>query len=741
MGCPEKIPIALMGRNLTVHEKNNSDAILDTQILSDFIYELNISRRHLSTYPPGHPMILSSTEKALALLGQLFDFRETVTLGIAQNALMFEQNWLDRSNPVYRDFAAALFKAGVAAIHFHRQPTPSELVSVNQLLRSDRQTIAQSGGFASLLEQLQVNHIELTPLDYSNLHATDEQRLEMSQDARPIWQNFLSGLLSDSLDPTWGKRARMDKFDPKIVAEVLNQKFSEATGQKEQHYERAITSFLGKVQSLDENAELSRQLGSLISQLTPELKRQFLSSTFQNLAGQPDNSKQVLENFSPELVLESLQEVNQKRLHISETMLNLLGKLSSHHQGSEQQSLTSGKQQAEDQKEEKLRTIFREEENDKFNPQSYQRALNQIISFDRELQLPEEQRAELLESMAELSTERHSCAIIFQLLADNKFTAEQIAGLQQNLIDLAHYFLEVGDFTGLQELHCALLAHRQQPEHPLEQSQELFDTLHTPEFQQEVLENLPRWSKAKQQQIRAYIQATGAAFAETLIRRLAEEPDKGLRRFYLDSLVSLGQASHPSIYAALQDERWFLVRNLIAVLRLQKLPVELAAIEPLERHPHLRVNQEVLKLLFQNDHSRANSLLLKQLNSTDPALRSHAIQLAELSSDPAIAAKLIKLLNAEKLTEQSLPLKLQIIKTLGLIGHEDALPAMRELLFSKKLFSSNRLQQIQREIIQQLTRYPYQRVRPLLQQLALDRRGELSKLAAEKLRELVRSAP
>ncbi len=723
---------------MTLQDKSRSGPDLDTQLLSDFIYELNISRRHLSTYPPGHPMIASSTEKVLALLDQLFEFNETLTLGISSNALMFEQNWLDKNNPVYRDFATALSKVGVAAIHFHRQPTASELVSVNQLLRADRQTIAASGGFDSLLQQLQVSHIDITALDYRSLHATDEDRLEISAEALPLWQDFLAGLLSDSLDPTFGKRSSIENFDPKIVAEILNQKFTGETEQKEQHYEKAITSFIGKLQNLDQTAELSNQLGNLINQLTPELKRQFLGSTFQNLAEHQVIGKQVLESFPPELVLESLQEVNQDRLKISDTMLNLLGKLSSHHQGSDQQSMTSGQQQQTDDAAQQLRTIFREEASEKFTPASYQQALDRIVSFDRELQLPEDQVAELLQGLAELSTERHSCAIIFQLLAGD-LTAEQIAGLQHNLIDLAHYFLEVGDFVGLKDLHCALLEYRQGPQQDPQHSQELLETLHAPEFQQEVLENLSRWGEEKQVQIRAYIQATGEAFAETLVRQLADEPDKTLRRLYLNTLVSMGRASQRAIYASLQDERWYLVRNLIAVLRLQKESVDLETIAPLESHPHLRVNQEVLTLLFQNDRSRANSLLLKQLNSNDPALRKHAIHLAELSIDPAISERLISLLKAEKLSEQSLPLKLQIIKTLGIIGREEALPALSELLFSKKLFSSARLQQLQLEILTHLDRYPFQAVRPLLQQLALSRRGELSKLAAEKLRELVRS--
>ncbi len=716
---------------------------MDTQVLANFIYELNISRRHLSTYPPGHPMIASATEKVLALLDQLFEFRETLTLGIAKNALLFEQRWLDKNNPVYRDFAAALSKAGIAAIHFHRQPTGAELNSVNQLLRSDRQTIAAGGGYPTLLQQLRVSHIEITPVDYNALHTTDEDRLEVGSKPLPLWHDFLDGLLDDSLDSTGGSGQRDQKFDPKIVAEILNHRFTDGGEGEQQNYDQAISSFLGKLQSFDQQDQLSNQFGTLINQLNPELKRQFLNSTFRNLDNQQESGKELLENFPTELVLASLEEANQKRLNISGTMINLLGKLSEHHQKESRQSLTSGKvRPAEDAAQQQhLRTIFREEETEKFTPESYQQTLNTIVSFDSELQLPEAEAQALRQSMTEQSIEQHCSSIIFQLMED-ELTDEQYHGLQRNLIDLAEYFLEVGDFTGLRQLHCSLLDYcRRNPQKNPEHTAKLLETLQSSDFQQEVLDNLQRWGQEKQQQIHDYLQATGEAFAETLVTRLADEPSQTLRRFYLNVLVTMGSSAHPAIYAALQDKRWYLLRDLLAVLRMQKVPIELAKILPLENHPHRRVSQEVLKLLFQKDPGRADSLLLKQLNGSDTELRLHAIQLAELSKDPAIIQRLIDLLSSEKLTEESLPLKIQILKTLGITGREEVLPTLEKLLFSGKYFGSSRLQQLQKEILGQLDNYPYQAIKPLLQKLVLARRGELSKLATEKLRQLARSSP
>jgi len=48
---------------------------LDTRLLSEFLYALNIARRQVAAYPPGHPMIALAAEKLLTLLEKVLEFR------------------------------------------------------------------------------------------------------------------------------------------------------------------------------------------------------------------------------------------------------------------------------------------------------------------------------------------------------------------------------------------------------------------------------------------------------------------------------------------------------------------------------------------------------------------------------------------------------------------------------------------------------------------------------------------
>jgi hypothetical protein len=688
-------------------------------------------------------MIDSSMDKVLQLLEQLFEFREIITLGIAKNALLFEQEWLDKNNPVYRDFASALAQCGVATISFIRHPTRDELIQFINILRSDRQTIIDSGGFDTLLSQLQVTHIQMSSVDYSSFHTTDEEHLEGKQHSATLWEDFLGTLIAGETDTQEGHEETSSSLvlDPKIVADILNQKYQLQENNSDSDYDQVISTFISQYQhSGQQKSSTESQFAELIGQLTPELRRQFLNSAFRNFDPDNKSTEAVLDQLPTEVILESLEDFNQNHLNISSNMVNLLGKLSSHRQ-QDQQSLISGSATGSNSElKEQLGSIFREEDQGKFTPESYQQALDRIVRFDDSISLPDEDISKLQQQLHVTSTERHSCAIILKLLRPDLDT-EQADGLQNNLIDLAHFFLEIGDFKGLKYLHCGVLKYLSRyPQSPPEQTDRLLFTLTDSKFQLEVIDNLQRWGEDKQRDIRAYIQATGAAFATSLVNRLAHEEDKGLRRLYLNTLVGMGEAAHQSIYAMLSDSRWFLIRNLLTVLRLQKDPIDLEKIYPLETHHNLRVNQELLKLLFKYDRSRADSLLLKQLSNYDPEIQAHAIQLAEQSTNPEISEKLAQILGRDKITDSNLPLKISIVKTLGQVGSDNVLSQLEKLLFSGRVFKSAALDQLKLEIVKNFDNYPFEKVKPLLIKLVSARKGELSRLATEKLRQLVRSS-
>lgn len=719
---------------------------LDTKMLSDFIYELNIARRHMATYPTGHPMIDTSTDKIVDLLAHLFEFRPEIGFGVARDALMFEGEWLDRKNPVYRDFATFLFGRGIAAIHFSRLTNREELIRLNQLLRADRDQIQDNGGYPELLEAQFIQHISIIPVDYRSFSTTEESRISSEtgdDDREPLWENFLHGLMEGVLDPDGSTTYMPSDFDPRLIAGILNRKAEGKGMTGKENYDAVISSFISKSSSsgagvagagltATTNAE---DLGDLIQQLNPELRRQFLNSTFRTLENHEGKAQEVIEAFPSDLIVESLTQINKNELQVSGNILNLLGKLSKHQGSSVARSTIQGKSNfSEEETKERMRLIFREEDLGKFIPDAYQNALNTIVSTEQLTLVQDEEIDSLRAQLNSQSVERQTSAIIFELM-DNNVETELESTLQRNLVDLGRYFLETGDFSAMKDLHQRWLDYLNREDMAtFFLAEEVLDSLHSEEFINETLDSLERYGQEKQDEIREYILSVGAPFADELVNRLADTESMTIRRFYMNCLTDIGRNAHDAIFRNMSDSRWYLVRNLVIILSRMEDPSIMKRLYPIIDYPHPRVHQEVLKLMFTYIRPRAERQLMEELLSDNIQTQIYAVQLADRSQEKEVHRTLTKLLCQNALSEEILELKTQILRLFAKIANPTTVPILEKLLQSGNILHPKLFRRLKLEIVKTLGHYPAESVSKLLEKIAHSGSSTLATTAVEQLR-------
>ncbi|MDD1617825.1 MAG: hypothetical protein LUQ28_15430 [Methylococcaceae bacterium] len=204
---------------------------LDTRFLSDFIYSLNIARRQVAAYPPGHPMIASAAEKLLALLEKVLELRREVTLGIARDTLLLDGKQLDPTNPVYRDFAVNLFNARVASLTIQGGATAQEVRQFFEVLSYPRERIASAGGLQALLTATGVQGFRAQEIDYRAFHATEVEalnapRMSVSNDESAVlWKAFESGWRGVTIRPL-----RISSSRPTANNPTLSRARSSSTG-------------------------------------------------------------------------------------------------------------------------------------------------------------------------------------------------------------------------------------------------------------------------------------------------------------------------------------------------------------------------------------------------------------------------------------------------------------------------------------------------------------------------------
>lgn len=710
----------------------------DTSLLAEFLHELNIARRSLTLYPPDHPQVTATSNKTLERLEKLFHNRKELSLGVAPDALFFEHQWLDKEIAAFSSFAAFLSSVGIASLSFRPGLSAEELVRFCQLLRSDQKTIEGFGGFDLLLKQQQINKIAIVPIDYSAFQASAEKKSGSVAGNTDLWEDFLHGLLENILDLGEGGL----RLDPKTIAELLNEKL--ATDQSAELPTGAVDSFVGQLLSSSQTShrnDSGTRLGELLNHLSPRLQESFLAGTFRALDHNPDAADQVLEELSPELLQSSLDPRLQQQLQDSPRLVELVGQLAAN-PGANRSHSTSIDSAAlnKEMVRARLDVLFSEEKHDIYLPDNYSAALKNIFSDATTSNLPEDEREELKAGFENQSVEQQFSAVIFELLESSDDLEDEEA-IQQNLLDLSRFFLDTGNFLALGEIYRVWSTYLQSGKSNIDIFSERVLANHTQQtFMLEVLDGIEIWGEDQAEPIRDYIATVGEAYTELVIEQLGLAKQFQQRRYWMEVLEAIGADANQLLLQSLNDERWYLIRNLLIVLGKKLAPASLKAVNQLAGHPHPKVRQEVIRVLFHCNPATANRLLLKELASEDPEAQLSAIQVANLSQDSEVLGNLHKKIQTEIDGDFNLLCKKEILASLAQIGHRDSLSLLRYLLQKKGLLASKRQKQFQRDIIHSFAKYPRNEAEKILRDVAKGRHRQHTKLAEELLRQLAGDA-
>ncbi|MBN1957515.1 MAG: hypothetical protein JXQ81_00955 [Desulfuromonadales bacterium] len=715
------------------HNSERSATIdLDTQLLSDFIYALNIARRQLALYPPEHPQIQASSEAALAIFAKLCQFRETITLGVAPETLVFENNWLDGSNPVYRDFSHFLSALDIAAISFHSGLDAQELIQFNQILSQSWPEGEEANDIPQRLAIANITHVAVMPVNYAVFQGAEGAAQETESGL--LWEDFLHGLLGEQLDPDGHAIGVADRLNSELLAEIMNSSEQGLSG-KNIDYDQVISSFVAKIQGQEQQSlgAVSAEFGQLTQKLNPAMKRNFLNSTFRALRQHPQAAETLLQNFPQELLQASLHHVNSQEDNISARLVDLLGQFST--AASSDKHLTSGTSAKlpDEILQSRIDVLLLEDNHDEFLPSDYQKTLDKILTGEIRGTIEPQMARDLKNNLEKQSVEKQCCTIIFNML-HNRVDQDVENLLQDNLSELSHFFLDTGDFQALRDIYLGWSQHLYNGMAQARFLDEKVLAEHTGDvFMNLVLDSIELWGKDKYDDICAYIKEIGEPYTELLIERLANDEQMSQRKTWMKLLVELGKKGHQIIFQHLDDKRWYLIRNLLIVLGKQREAMPMKAVHQLTAHPHPKVRQEAIRILFRLNPATANRLLLKELSSGNRQSLPAAVQLAEISQDDKVLNQLHHLLQSEGHTEEDFALKKQILNTLAFLGRPESIPVLAKLLKKRGFIRSRRDKDFHQEIINHLGAYPRHASEPLLNAIINGRDRSASHLARRQI--------
>jgi len=295
---------------------------MDSDLLSQVILELNIARKNFAIYPAGHSQIAISIDKAYGLLSRLMHSRTVLIIGAAKDRIFTDDNQIDFSNPVHREFAHALHSLNIAAVSFADGLTKEEVSGFLKVISGGREDREGRGDIASAMHEAGVEHIGIESIDYDLFYLTEEAEI-LALESPPknaftdIWHEFIGNLFSEQrVDKT--RRDRIVRMKPsELAAEINDRKIDLAITL--QNYQRIFS----ETSRPEIPNRPDTRLRTLLKNLQPELRQQFLSITFDAVA---KGSDEFLKNYSNDMVIEMLHHANSQNKLLSPSLIILLEK-------------------------------------------------------------------------------------------------------------------------------------------------------------------------------------------------------------------------------------------------------------------------------------------------------------------------------------------------------------------------------------------------------------------------------
>jgi hypothetical protein len=702
---------------------------LDTKLLSDAVIELNISRKNVGIYPPGHIQITNSIDRAYHILLKLFDIRPEMTLGVAKDTLLVGKNYLDQKNPVYRDFALSLNQQGIAAVTFAQGLDREELVRFHRVLTTKPEDIRAAGGVASVVGEALIPHIRIQAIDYGSFSVTEEREIaktDTGQHARQgVWQDFVSQLVDGTLAGGGQGVALQDLavVDPAALARLLNERRMDARA-AQKSYENIIASYVRGVaehkRPTKEQSETLRKLNDLVKGLHPELRRQFLSAAFQQVSSGPGPAEELVGGLPDDMVIEMVQAASDEGRQISPTLSGLIQKLSSV-AGPTPAGQGPAAGPDRDQPEilpEHMKKLFDREGYENYVTSDYDAVLKELSDPNAAVAAAVDTSFPVAEHAASLTDEHLDFQIGRALIAfmEEDIEEEDYREFSRKLAAVMPHLLSSGNFVLVLDILETLRSHSREKAVPgiRALAAETLAVFEQPSFINQSVDAFDTWARTKGREAAGLLLALGPACVPGLLDVFARDETPGGRKILFDLLCNFGKPAVTEAQRRLRDPRAYYVRNLVMLIRWAGNQASVSAVKPLLTHQDEKVRMEALAALLRFKDTGAVGLLRESLRSKDPDVVSQALFLAGQYRVYTLVEDILSLVKKVILFETDYALNAEIIKALGEIGDPRAVPDLERLAKASWTLYPEALMKMKLTLFESLDRYPKGAVEGLL---------------------------
>lgn len=686
----------------------------------DAIRELALAWKTLTVYPLSHPACNGATDEALRQVRGLAAPTGHFVLGVSRDALLVGDQRVEGSHSAR--VAARLHDLGVGVIRIGEGLRDEDLIGFLLALRPVRGPAAEIP-LATRLEQDGVRGIEVIPVDFSHVQATEDLTTPPSEEApespRSLWDRILGAQLAGG-GPRAGASAvlellnryleggapagdggagpvggggsdgspaiEVDETGLAVGAELaaLGRRLSDAVGDH-------VVANLGKSAGIG----ALRQVGELVGALPRGLREQVLDAAIARIADHGNSRLAFAELQTSTAAIDlvsSLRRVRGEGRRLSRATLDWLGGLL------EADTLAQSSPVAATAEE--LKRLAGEP--DDLPALRSDEALLELPSGAVRLSASAALRAELA-ALAPHAQLQMLLATLLELLGRcrNADQARAVTTRLEHLVLTLIRGLKVRPAAALLR-HLAATLERS-PDGPMaDELRRTLERLAGPSTVELLVDLLPGLTHDEASELRELVDLLGDRLTRNLLIGLCEQEDRSRRRQLFDFLRGGSEAILSDARRLLHDSRWYVVRNMVGLLQALGGKRVIPDLRECLQHSDARVRMEALRALAEIDRELPPELVGQLLADEDPRVAERMAQMAgHLAAGNAIEPLLALVTPIDTFGRQR-AMRVKALLALGEIGDPTVLARI------KRYFSAFSVDSIEerRAAYQSLAGYP-----------------------------------
>ncbi|HYM59948.1 MAG TPA: HEAT repeat domain-containing protein [Thermoanaerobaculia bacterium] len=714
----------------------------DSQV-SDFIRALSLGWKNLAQYPPGHPTLVRSLEQVHERIAELSGPSSELVFGVASDGLIYGDNKIESTHA--QRFANALYTRGVAIVQFE-SPAPRDIEAFLRMLSA-----GASEETKPIWEQITaagITCIHLQPVDYSAVQVTDnlashaEAPASRPVESRSLWDAILRALLagkqitSDGDDLMTGVQS-VDQLSELIVRQIEGSGAHRVEGSGDsaaaaeapqdsraarpserpeaatRRMAEAVGAYLGSSTGLKKQLA-GQQAAQLLRSLPKQISAVVLREVMRTVATD-ESAGSLLRDLAAAVprdeIVHALRYVSSVS-KLSASAVALLQAFPAVEEPGAAPPPGSENLIAE------MVAFFGQDDADRFNPTEHREFLESVTLHIPPVFAADEgdmQRlGDRIDSISDEAVDRQVARTILDLLpelgpvSDPNPILERLEAVFRGYLTREQIEEAVVCMERLQEI--LITTESAELRKALEKS---LERLASEETIQTLIDSLVTTPPEKIGPVQRLIEALGSAATRTLLMAMAEETKRSRRRRLFDFVCSLGTLIVPEVIRFLSDSRWYVVRNMIVVLRTVNDRTSLPEIRRCAQHPDLRVRLEAIKTLLALEPTVPSALLEQAINDPDPKAAEAAIALVGSYGIKEGIEPLLRIITKYDFLGTRRPLRVRALLALGELADPDTLPRLAQ--FFKDPFLPWPAKEERRVAFETLASYPEEARAPIIE--------------------------